>query len=319
LRGGADDGEEENYIEYYDYDEYNDYVRDLGPVIAQSEYQPENVYSFKLKPGVHHASAYNEELDDLPDPRLYHIDVDKLHMNVLLYLHFPERVNPCSCYLYYLRHIDERKHEFQERIDYAWASVDKPNIGPNKVVRFPVFKSVVNDHSLIVKLISAAWDPVVRSRQIKIRIESYLRKLEPHFGRTLDDDIYSNVEWDYLTRSPAPKDSFLRWHRWRCYFLNRMHRYEDRCDLGDLSFIDDHPEVPAEWRVVDELRAEKRNWFYMDSLTIQFFKIPCGFQDDVIPVDPRSTIGDISFWDQIPLWKLPCIPEVMCEMELGKK
>ena len=84
-----------------------------------------------------------------------------------------------------------------------------------------------------------------------------------------------------------------------------MHRYEDRCDLGDLSFIDDHPEGPAEWRVVDELRAEKRNWFYMDSLTIQFFKIPCGFQEDIIPIDPRSTIGDVSFWDQIPLWKLP--------------
>ena len=304
LRGGADDGEEENYIEYYDYDEYNDYVRDLRPIIAQSEYQPENVYAFKLKPGVHHADAYNEELDDLPDPRLYRIDVDILHMNVLLYLHFPERVNPCSCYLYYLRHVDEKKHEFQERIDYAWASVDKPNRGPKGVIRFPVFKSVVNDHSLIVKLISAAFDPVVRSRQIKIRIESYLRRIEPHFERTLAD-IHSNVEWDYLTKSPAPNDSFLRWHRWRCYFLNRMHRYEDRCDLGDLSFIDDHPEGPAEWRVVDELRAEKRNWFYMDSLTIQFFKIPCGFQEDIIPIDPRSTIGDVSFWDQIPLWKLP--------------
>ena len=113
MRGGTDDDDDENYIEYYDYDEYNDYVRELGPVIAQSEYQPANVYSFKLKPGVHHESAYNEELDDLPDPRLYRIDVDQLHMNVLLYLHYPERVNPCSCYLYYLRHVDERKREFR--------------------------------------------------------------------------------------------------------------------------------------------------------------------------------------------------------------
>jgi hypothetical protein len=69
--------------------------------------------------------------------------------------------------------------------------------------------------------------------------------------------------------------------------------------------IDDHPEGPPDWRELDELRATKRNWFYMDSVTIQFFKIPCGFQEDVIPVDPRSTLGDISFWDQIPLCKLP--------------
>ncbi len=58
LRGGADDDEDENYIEYYDYDEYHDdWHRELGPVIAQSEYQRENIYSFKLKPGVHHDSA----------------------------------------------------------------------------------------------------------------------------------------------------------------------------------------------------------------------------------------------------------------------
>jgi hypothetical protein len=83
-----------------------------------------------------------------------------------------------------------------------------------------------------------------------------------------------------------------------------MHRYEDDYDVRHLSMIDDHPEGPPAWREVDEIRATKRNWFYMDSLTIQYFKIPCGFQEEVIPVDPRSTLGDISFWDQIPLWKL---------------
>ena len=46
----------------------NNWYRELGPVIAQTEYQPDNVYSFKLNPGIHHDSAYNEELDDPPDP-----------------------------------------------------------------------------------------------------------------------------------------------------------------------------------------------------------------------------------------------------------
>jgi hypothetical protein len=69
--------------------------------------------------------------------------------------------------------------------------------------------------------------------------------------------------------------------------------------------IDDHPEGPPDWREVDELRATKRTWFYMDMRNIQSFKIPCGFQEEVIPVDSRSPIEDIAFWDQIPLWKLP--------------
>jgi hypothetical protein len=100
LRGGADDDEDEHYIEYYDYDEYDDiWQRELGPVIAQKVYQHDNVYSFKLNPGIHHPSAYNEEYDDLPDPRLYKINVDEIHMNVLLYMAYPEHPNPVCCYI----------------------------------------------------------------------------------------------------------------------------------------------------------------------------------------------------------------------------
>ncbi len=45
----CEEDEDENYIEYYDYVEYRDeWHRELGPVIAQSEYQHDNVYSFKL-------------------------------------------------------------------------------------------------------------------------------------------------------------------------------------------------------------------------------------------------------------------------------
>ena len=59
LRGGADDGEDENYIEYYDYGEFHDDEQcELGPVIARTEYQHENVFSFKLNPGIHRDSAY---------------------------------------------------------------------------------------------------------------------------------------------------------------------------------------------------------------------------------------------------------------------
>ncbi len=182
--------------------------------------------------------------------------------------------------------------------------MDKPHPGPNGKPRYPVIKSVLSDPTLIVNLISSSSDPIVRSRQIKLAIESYVRKIETHFGRKLNDEFYNNVEWDFFTKAPQPKDSFLRWHRWRCYFLNRLLRYEDDHDVRHLSMIDDHPEGPPDWREVDKLRATKRNWFYMDSLTIQYFKIPCGFKEEVIPVDPRSEIGDIAFWDQIPLWKL---------------
>jgi hypothetical protein len=211
LRGGADDDEDENYIEYYEYNEYDEvWHRELAPVIAQTEYQHDNVYPFKLDPGIHHESAYNEELDDLPDPRLYDINVDDLHMHLLLYMTYPERPNPVSCYIHCLRHVDERKREFQDCIDAAWSSLDKPHPGPNGGPRYPVIKSVLREPLLIVNLISASSDPIIRSRQMKIAIESYVRKIEPHFGRKLDENFYDNVEWDFFTKAPEPKDCFLR-------------------------------------------------------------------------------------------------------------
>ncbi len=161
------DGEDENYIEYFDYEEYDDdnWHRELGPVITQTEYQPENVYSFKLNPDFNHDSAYDEELDDLPDPRLYDINVDDLlHMHLLLHMAYPERPNPVSCYIQYRRHVDITKSHFQEWIDDAWKSLDKPLPSPNGVPRYPVIKNVVSDHSLIVNLVSANSDPIIRSK-----------------------------------------------------------------------------------------------------------------------------------------------------------
>ena len=41
----------------------------------------------------------------------------------------------------------------------------------------------------------------------------------------------------------------------------------------------------------------------MNSVTSQYTKVPCGFQDDVIPRDNDFDLEDIIFWEQIPLWK----------------
>jgi hypothetical protein len=77
----------------------------------------------------------------------------------------------------------------------------------------------------------------------------------------------------------------------------------DRENLDALSPIDDLPEGPPNWRDIDELRAEQRNWFIMCSVTSQYTKVPCGFQDGVIPRDNDVDLEDIVFWEQIPLWK----------------
>jgi hypothetical protein len=185
-----------------------------------------------------------------------HVIID---MHLLLSRAYPGRPNPSNCYERYLRHVDQEKHEYQRWIDYAWSILDKPTPGPGEVPRFNFIKSVLTDPLLVIKLISAHPDPAIRFRRSQLAIESYVRKIEPLFKRQLTDEFYNNVDWDMFTHSPHhPQESFLRWHRWRCYCLNRWHRHEDDSGVEHLRMIDDHEEGPPQWRDVDDVRPTKR-------------------------------------------------------------
>jgi hypothetical protein len=142
-------------------------------------------------------------------------------------------------------------------------------------------------------------------RQIQIVMEAYVRRIENHFHKKLDKDFYDNVGWDVLSALPAPKDSYLRWMRWRCYFRNRFNRYLDDPDTIH-SPIDDITEGCPNWRDVDELRSQKRNWFLMDQNTAQYVSVSNKndpFQDEIIPTHRAIPRKDILYWDLIPLWK----------------
>jgi hypothetical protein len=222
-----------------------------------------------------------------------------LNMYVLLYLANPTRPHPFHLYEQYMRHVDPVQKEYQVTVEWAWTVLH------TEAEKHKATPCLLSDPNLIIKYLPPflSTDPHLRSRQIMIVMERYIRQIEPHFHQHLDKAYRDNVEWDYFTKSPTPKASFLRWCRWKCYFVNRYHRYMDRDNLDALSPIDDLPEGPPNWRDVDELRTQHRNWFIMDSVTSQYKQVPCGFQDDVIPKDDDVELRDIVFWEQIPLWK----------------
>jgi hypothetical protein len=137
-------------------------------------------------------------------------------------------------------------------------------------------------------------------------MEAYVRRIENHFHKKLDKDFNDNVGWDMLSALPAPKDSYLRWMRWRCYFRNRFNRYLDDPDTIH-SPIDDITEGCPNWRDVDELRSQKRNWFLMDQNTAQYVSVStknAPYQEEVIPTHRAVLRKDILYWDLIPLWRL---------------
>jgi hypothetical protein len=281
---------------------YDDVTQPIGPLVQLSQYDPDDIFSMKLKSS--EGMVYNEEIDDLPDPRHYDISVEDLHLHVLLFMQAQDTSqHPFHDYERYLRWIDPDKKEYRISVALAWDTLysDSP---PTCRVR-----SILHEPTLIAKKFQQAAmrnnDPSKRYRQIQIVIEAYVRSIENHFHKKLKE-YNDNVQWDMLSVLPSPKDSYLRWIRWRCYFRNRLNRYLDDPE-NILSPIDDITQGCPQWREVDEVRATKRNWFVMYRGITQYVWLAStdgAYQEDVIPDHRGIPLKDILFWDLIPLWNL---------------
>ena len=317
LRGGAEDGNDDA-LDDYDWRadmrsvspsflavpelSYDDVTQPIGPLVQLSQYDPDDIFSMKLKSS--EGMVYSEEIDDLPDPRHYDISVEDLHLHVLLFMQAQDTSqHPFHDYERYLRWIDPDKKEYRISVALAWDTLysDSP---PTCRVR-----SILHEPTLIAKKFQQAAmrnnDPSKRYRQIQIVIEAYVRSIENHFHKKLKE-YNDNVQWDMLSVLPSPKDSYLRWIRWRCYFRNRLNRYLDDPE-NILSPIDDITQGCPQWREVDEVRATKRNWFVMYRGITQYVWLAStdgAYQEDVIPDHPGIRLKDILFWDLIPLWNL---------------
>ena len=98
---------------------YNDVTQPIGPLIQLSPYQPDDIFSMKLKSS--EGLIYNDEIDDLPDPRHYDISVEDLHLHVLLFMQEADTSrHPFHDYERYLRWIDPDKREYRISVALAW-------------------------------------------------------------------------------------------------------------------------------------------------------------------------------------------------------
>jgi hypothetical protein len=318
LRGGADD-ESQDPKDDYDWRadmksespsflavpelHYDAVTPSIGPLIQLSPYQPDDIFSMKLQSP--EGNIYSDEIDDLPDPRHYNINVECLYLHVLLFLQeYDTTRHPFHDYGNYLRWIDPDKKEYRTSVALAWDTLYSESPPKRRI------KSIVHEPTLIAQKFQRAAmhikDPSQRYRQFQIAIEAYVRSIEYHFHKKLMD-YNDNVQWDMLTELPSPKDSYLRWIRWRCYFRNRLNSYLDHPE-SILSPIDDITQGCPQWREVDELRATKRNWFVMDREISQYVLLASSdgeaYQEDTIPAHSDIRRKDILYWDLVPLWNL---------------
>jgi len=170
---------------------YNDVTQPIGPLIQLSPYQPDDIFSMKLKSS--EGMIYNDEIDDLPDPRHYDISVEDLHLHVLLFMQEADTSrHPFHDYERYLRWIDPVKREYRISVAWAWNTLYSES-PPTRRIR-----SILHEPTLIAQKFQRAAlrnkDPSKRYRQIQIAIEAYVRSIEYHFHKKL---------MDYIEKIPA--------------------------------------------------------------------------------------------------------------------
>jgi hypothetical protein len=94
----------------------------LGPLVQLDPYQPDDIFLMKLmsKDETNHHMKYSDEIDNLPDPRIYNISVEDLYVHVLLFIQDAQGPNAFHHYERYLRYVDPIKREYQVAINLAW-------------------------------------------------------------------------------------------------------------------------------------------------------------------------------------------------------
>jgi hypothetical protein len=107
-----------------------------------------------------------------------------------------------------------------------------------------------------------------RSRQINRALNTFIVRLDTLIDNKTIDEVTDNVFWGTTTINPSPKKAWLRWLRWKKYYLNLTvtNVRHDRVTTE----LEHHHYGPPFIRTKDRRRMSMHNCFTLDSETAQF-------------------------------------------------
>ena len=230
------------------------------------------------------------ELDDLPDPRLYGIDVAQLHS-------FARNNTFDPSYQNYLLRVEN---------DYLTTTMfDNLLINMDLLVDANIDKmqrrfNKSNPIMFFPPVLSANEEQ--RKKQIHRALYTYVVRLDIQIKSKTMYDSLDNIHWGIGTGDPSPKLPWLRWLRWRTYFIhmklagiNAM-----RPELGPL------PHGPPLLREIDKVRMSLSNCFALVRTIAQFAcnSYGCLTSEDPLPPFPNVDDKDIILYQYKSIWTL---------------
>ena len=241
------------------------------------------------------------ELDDLPDPRLYNIDI--VHLRRLA----RQACSDCG-------------NRFDPTYENYMLEVEKCNLitamRDNYVL---ILDFVLNRHldNLLKGNISkenplmyfpSMPDPTCkenRKSEINRALNKFVIRLDVHIEAKTWYDSLDNIYRGIATDEPSPKISWLRFIRWRRYFLHLV--------LSGICFTPDDVDPPASGppclREIDKERMDLTNCFALCQSTGQYAHNNRGCYratdpEEREPVFPHVDANDIIYYHYKSIWSL---------------
>ena len=282
----------EEYFDEADWEE-EEVDSDEEPLSAYEqlpqEIYPSTVYSYQRHP-LYPRSHRIMQFDELPDPRLYNIDVGQLYAHVMDYVANPTSDNAYNSFWRYLQNFESdivddafRRHK-QQMID------DPLPFSPTLFLPADLGQTTQE-----------------RQRNVMKSMYRYASAQERTVHQHVKEEVTNNVIWKEFSAYPDPSPSWIRWQRWRCYFLNRVFTFLTE-GLRPEDLPCEFPYGPPPRTDRDRHRATLTNWFFLNANDGQFHKVDVGFafQDEIPDVTHLNHVQErsIVMWSQITIWTL---------------
>jgi hypothetical protein len=273
----------------------DDFKVELNP----NWFQFNHHWQLKLVHPNHHIELF--ELDDLPDPRLYNIDV--VHLRRLA----RKACSDCGS-------------RFDPTYENYMLEVEKDNLQTSMMDNYVQnLDFVLNQHlDNLLKMNISKQNPMMffpamlhptcketRKSEINKALNKFVIRLEIHIEAKTWYDSLDNIYWGIATDEPSPKLSWLRFIRWRRYFLHLV--------LSGICFTPNDIDPPASGppclREIDKERMELINCFALCQSTGQYEHNNRGCYRATDPeereaVFPNVQSTDIIYYHYKSIWSL---------------
>ena len=258
-------------------------------------------YSFNMN----HYPGVLWENDDLPDPRLYNLDVQKLrHWQIRDQNdnEKPERSLSQMVYHSYHRYLQEIEPVYynarvrESTKKYTTTTVNQHLPTPASIQRrmfspimfFPPFLSN---------------NPTMRSFQIQRSLNTFIVRLEALIENKVIDEVTDNIYWGIFSPNPTPQRAWLRWIRWRTY-----HNHLTFSNLRNNTTTTEleQPEYgPPSLRPIDKRRMELHNCFSLDTITAQYYHLGgCCDEEGIFPRVRHCDPDKVVLYTCASIWRI---------------